>query len=108
MRLRVSVTKLTCSTLTNNVQALSGIEYAPKYETLDIPNDYTTIISPSAYALDLINAPAAWDITHGDTNIYVAISDQNIHDNHPDLIDEIIYNNPSIIWARRDMALLWL
>jgi hypothetical protein len=83
------------TTLTNNVQVLSGIEYAPKYETLDIPNDYTSIISPSAYALDLINAPSAWDITHGDPNVYVAISDQNIHANHPDLIDEVIYNNPA-------------
>ena len=26
---------------------------------------------------------------------HVAISDQNIHSNHPDLIDEIIYNNPT-------------
>ena len=47
------------TTLTNNVQVLSGIEYAPKYQTLDIPNDYTSIISPSAYALDLINAPCS-------------------------------------------------
>ena len=79
------------TTLTNNVQELSGIEYAPKYQTLDIPNDYTSIISSSAYALDLINAPAAWDITHGDPSIHVAISDQNFYSNHPDLIDEIIY-----------------
>ena len=83
------------TTLTNNVQVLSGIEYAPKYQTLDIPNDYTSIISPSAYALDLINAPSAWGITHGDPSVYVAISDQNIHANHPDLIDEVIYNNPA-------------
>ena len=27
------------TTLTNNVQVLSGIEYAPKYETLDIPKE---------------------------------------------------------------------
>ena len=74
---------------------LSGIEYAPKYQTLDIPNDYTSIISPSAYALDLINAPAAWDITHGDPSIYVAISDQNFYSNHPDLIDEIVYYDAS-------------
>ena len=83
------------TTLTNNVQVLSGIEYAPKYQTLDIPNDYTSIISPSAYALDLINAPAAWDITHGDPSIHVAISDQNFYSNHPDLIDEIIYYDAS-------------
>ncbi len=83
------------TTLTNNVQDLSGIEYAPKYQTLDIPNDYTSIISPSAYALDLINAPAAWDITHGDPSIHVAISDQNFYSNHPDLIDEIIYYDAS-------------
>jgi hypothetical protein len=83
------------TTLTNNVQVLSGIEYAPKYQTLDIPNDYTSIISPSAYALDLINAPAAWDITHGDPSIHVAISDQNFYSNHPDLIDEIVYYDAS-------------
>ncbi|MGB1453489.1 MAG: S8 family peptidase, partial [Crocinitomicaceae bacterium] len=83
------------TTLTNNVQVLSGIEYAPKYETLDIPNDYTSLISSSAYALDLINAPAAWDITHGDPNVYVAITEPNYHSDHPDLIDKIVYYDAS-------------
>ena len=83
------------TTLTNNVQVLSEIEYAPKYETLDIPNDYTSLISSSAYALDLINAPGAWEITQGDPSVNIAISDQNFYSNHPDLIDEIVYYDAS-------------
>lgn len=83
------------TTLTNDVGVLSGVEYAPKYETLDIPNDYTPLLYSSSYALDLINAPAAWDITHGDPNVYVAISDQNYFPNHPDLVDKIIYYDAS-------------
>ena len=39
-----------------------GIVFAPKYETLYTPNDYSLEFSTD-YALDLINAHSAWDIT---------------------------------------------
>ena len=86
------------TTLVNKVDVVSQVELAPNYQALDVPNDYPTF--PSSYALDLINAPAAWDITHGDPNIYVAISDQNYQVTNVDLADEIVYydasNNSSI------------
>ena len=82
------------ATLTNKVPVVSQVEFAPNYETLDIPNDYPTSSSAN-YALDLINAPAAWDITHGDPNVYVAISDQNYQITNNDLVDKIVYYDPN-------------
>ena len=91
------------TTLVNKVDVVSQVELAPNYQALDVPNDYPTF--PSSYALDLINAPAAWDITHGDPNIYVAISDQNYQVTNVDLADEIVYydasNNSSITHGTR-------
>lgn len=63
-------------------------EIGPHYETLFVPNDYS-IAFVDDYALDLINAKEAWDITKGDSSIIVAISDQNFYINHEDLIGKI-------------------
>lgn len=59
-------------------------EIGPHYETLFVPNDYS-IVFEDDYALNLINAPQAWDITHGDSSIIIAISDQNFYIDHEDL-----------------------
>ena len=62
--------------LTNNVSVVSKVEYAPVYQTLETPDDYTLSVS-NPWALDLIGAEDAWNITKGDTNVVIAISDQN-------------------------------
>lgn len=59
-------------------------EIGPHYETLFVPNDYS-IAFENDYALNLINAQQAWDITHGDSSIIIAISDQNFYTEHEDL-----------------------
>ena len=69
----------------HKVDGLSGVEYGPRYETLNEPNDYALFQNynngtNSAWHLDLIWAYAAWDVTHGTTPI--AISDQNYFVNH--------------------------
>ncbi len=78
------------SGLINNVSAVSMVEYAPVYESLDLPNDYTLEVS-NPYALNLIDAQGAWEITTGDSNVVIAISDQNYYANHEDLIGKITY-----------------
>lgn len=60
-------------------------EIGPKYELLYTPNDYA-LVTVSDYALDLINAQAAWEITKGDTSIYIGISDSNYDLTHEELI----------------------
>ena len=59
-------------------------EIGPHYETLFVPNDYS-IVFENDYALNLINAQQAWDITHGDSSIIIAISDQNFYIEHEDI-----------------------
>ncbi len=78
----------------HKVPGLSGIEYGPKYQTLNEPNDYALYNNwnngtNSAWHLDLIWAQAAWDVTHGTEA--VAISDQNYFVNHEDLIGKVLH-----------------
>ena len=74
----------------HKVSGLRGIEYAPTYETLELPNDYTTTFSNN-WSLDLINAQTAWSYTTGNPNLNVAISDQNFYNNHEELNGKINY-----------------
>ncbi len=78
----------------HDVPGLKGIEYGPRYETLNEPNDYTLYQNwnngtNSAWHLDLIWAQAAWDVTHGTEA--VAISDQNLDVSHEDIVGTIEY-----------------
>lgn len=74
----------------HKVPGLTGIEYAPKYEVLAEPNDYSSTFG-SNWALDLINANGAWSITTGNSNVNIAISDQNFYINHEELTGKINY-----------------
>ena len=51
-------------------------ELAPEFQTLGMPNDYSLAFA-NDYALNLIGAPEAWDITTGDTSVQIAITDAN-------------------------------
>lgn len=63
-------------------------EIGPHYTTLTAPDDYSMAFATD-YALDLINAQGAWDITTGDSSIIIAISDQNFFVNHEELIGKV-------------------
>lgn len=78
----------------NKVKEIKGVEYGPKYESLALPNDYTMTFDPM-WSLDLINAEGAWDYTHGDTSINVAISDQNYFIGHEELIGKVMHYDAS-------------
>jgi hypothetical protein len=77
------------ATLTNTVSVVSKVEYGPDYETLATPNDYG--LNAAHYALDLIGAENAWNITTGDENIVIAVSDQNFEITHEELVSQYIY-----------------
>ncbi len=80
-------------TLTNYVRAVSGVYPAPIYDTLHTPNDYTLVAGINNYALNLINAQTAWDITLGDSNVVIAITDQSYSPNHSELVGKYAYIN---------------
>jgi len=61
-------------------------EYFPNQWHLDETEDF------GWPGLDDINAPEAWEITVGDPNIVVALIDNGIDMNHPDLKDNIWVN----------------
>lgn len=82
------------STLESNLRDFSdvvtGIERAPEYKALYVPNDYG-IAMPEDYALNLINAQQAWDLTHSSTNTRIAISDENILPSHEEIAGKLVY-----------------
>lgn len=77
-------------TTLGQISVIKGIENAPQYNVLYTPNDYNLVV-PSDYALDLINAEGAWDITHSTTNVVIGISDQNLSPNHSELVGKVVY-----------------
>lgn len=68
-----------------------SIERGPEYQPLYAPNDLNSQPGISDYALMLINAPQAWDLTQGDNLVVIAVSDQNFDVNHQDLEGKYIY-----------------
>lgn len=70
-------------------------EIGPHYTTLFTPNDLTATF-PQDYALDLINASGAWDITYGDSTVEIAISDAGYYFDHPEFINKTTYQSTGI------------
>jgi subtilisin family serine protease len=69
--------------------ATPNIAFRPQLCGQIIPNDeYLS----NQWHLQLINAPAAWEITTGDPNIIVAVLDDGVDLNHPDLVNNIWVN----------------
>ena len=84
--------------LITQLEALTFIEYAeqvPLIETTGtnyLPND----LQAQQWFLPKINAPLAWDVSRGDTNVTVAIVDNAVSTTHEDLAD-VIWTNPNEI-----------
>jgi hypothetical protein len=68
-----------------------SIERGPTYTPLFAPNDLNFQAGISDYALTLINAPQAWDLTQGNDSVVIAISDQNFEITHQDLEGKYLY-----------------
>lgn len=78
--------------LLKTLSAQDYIEYAekiPVYSVDYMPNDYD---ANAQYYIDKINAPAAWDLTKGDTNVVIAVIDNAVWITHPDLSANIFHN----------------
>lgn len=67
-----------------------SLERGPDYQVLYNPNDFAQP-GVNDYALSLINAPQAWDLTHGDDSVIIAVSDQNYNILHPDLEGKYVH-----------------
>jgi PKD repeat protein len=79
------------------MEKMPEIEYAekvPLYYTDHVPNDslYHLVNGPLKWKwhLDVINAEQAWDVTKGSPDIKIAIVDNAVWSNHPDLASEIV------------------
>ena len=90
--------QLLVDAFTKATSIAQGIVVAPKYEALYTTNDYNVEFATD-YALDLINASGAWDITHGNSNIAIGISDQNFNLEHEELIGKAIYYDTSNVFS---------
>lgn len=71
------------------------VVYAEKkelHENFLTPNDtyFSNSFSNGQWGLYQINAPAAWDISTGDANVVVAVTDNAIQINHPDLVNKLV------------------
>ncbi len=71
-------------TALSTTPGVSQPEPAFKPQLLYMPDDYNLVFNPD-YALDLINAPGAWQITQGDTSVMIGISDMNYDMAHEEL-----------------------
>jgi serine protease len=85
----------------NELKQLPFVEYAehvPYFRIELTPNDMgTNSFNNGTWHLYKINAQQAWDISTGNTNIKVAIVDDAVQTNHPDLAANML--------AGRDVAL---
>jgi len=78
----------------STIDGVEGIEFSPTYETLGFPNDFSLV--GYDYALNLINAPSAWDITTGNSGVVIGISDSNYDLNHQELDSKTDYISANI------------
>ena len=81
--------------LLSRVRETIDVVYVEKKElhkTFLTPNDpyFTNSFNNGMWCLYQINAPQAWDISTGDANIIVAVTDNAIQINHPDLVNKVV------------------
>jgi len=69
-------------------------EIVEAFDALYTPNDFNMSVA-NDYALNLINAREAWDVTRGDSSIVIAITDGNFHLNHEELAGKFSYVSPN-------------
>ena len=82
------------------------IELAPEYKQLLTPNDLTLTFTSGDWALNLIGAQCAWDVTTGNPNVIIGISDQNYYADpnnggvHEELAGKVTYYDTTNIATR--------
>jgi PKD repeat protein len=81
--------------LVDYLSKLAPIKYAEKkelHESFLTPNDpyYINSFNSGQWALFQIDAPLAWDISTGSSDIVVAVTDNAINISHPDLVNKMV------------------
>jgi len=76
--------------LVNKAKSVKGVEIAPVYEALVDPNDFSSVFS-NDYALDLINARDAWNVSTGNSSVVIGVSDQNFEVTHEELAGKVLF-----------------
>lgn len=76
-------------TLAEKGSTFKSVEMVEAAEVLTNPNDYA--MAGSDYGLNLINAQGAWDITHGDSSVVIAITDAGYYYDHEELVGKYVY-----------------
>jgi subtilisin family serine protease len=71
---------------------LPEVQYAEPWFIYPLSYDPNDPSFPSQYGLTKIQAPAAWDITQGDTSVVIGIVDSGVEVAHPDLAANIWHN----------------
>ena len=83
------------SELVTYLSELDQLKYAERkelHESFLSPNDqyYTNSFNSGQWALFQIDAPLAWDISTGSSDIVVAVTDNAINISHPDLVNKMV------------------
>lgn len=71
------------------LESVERVDKAPLFKILFTPSDYGTTAGNN-WHLTKINAQGAWDITHGSASIKVAVIDNAMYTDHPDLINKVV------------------
>lgn len=82
-------------------ELITKAEIAPKLESLGLPNDYNSVFTQD-YALDIIEAAGAWNITNGSDRIKIAITDSNYDLNHEEIEGKYSYVQPNLTNSNYD------
>jgi thermitase len=94
-RLNIRAVRLPEANAAGVLEALKhdpAIEFAERdylAEAAWIPND-PFVLNGTEWHLDKIQAPLAWTVTTGNSNVVIAVLDSGINANHPDLAGNII------------------
>ena len=72
--------------------SVAYVEKKELHESFLTPNDtyFSNSFSNGQWGLFQINAPQAWDISTGSANVVVAVTDNAIQINHPDLVNKLV------------------
>ena len=91
--------------LLKNAGFFESVERIGKPKILFTPTDYSLQGSLSTLALNKINAQSAWDVTTGSSSVIIAIVDNGFDVTHPDIINQIIYQDGDVSYPGQSHGL---
>ena len=83
--------------LADQAAALAGVRYAEPNGILQLDLEPNDPLYNEQYGPQIIQAPAAWDITTGDPSVVIAVLDTGINFEHEEFQDNAIWVNPGEI-----------